>query len=109
MNKTVVTGRSDSLVGFAESSSEGYVGSDHLEYRPLLRPGEVLETVPGLLATQHSGSGKANQYFARGFNLDHGTDFATSVDGVPVNLPTHAHGMNQAQSGITVLVLMCLV
>lgn len=92
MNKTVVTGRSDSLVGFADSSSEGYVGTDHLEYRPLLRPGEVLETVPGLLATQHSGSGKANQYFSRGFNLDHGTDFATSVDGVPVNLPTHAHG-----------------
>ena len=92
MNKTVVSGRADSLVGFADSASEGFVGSDHLEFRPLLRPAEVLETVPGLLATQHSGSGKANQYYSRGFNLDHGTDFATSVDGIPVNLPTHAHG-----------------
>ncbi len=92
MSKSVVTGRSDSLVGLADAASEGYIGLDHLEFRPLLRAGEVLETVPGVIVTQHSGSGKANQYFSRGFNLDHGTDFATSVDGVPVNLPTHAHG-----------------
>ncbi len=92
MQKQVVTGRADPLLGIAAASSEGYVGRDHLDLRPLLRPGEVLETVPGLLATQHSGAGKANQYFLRGFNLDHGTDFATSLDGVPVNLPTHAHG-----------------
>ena len=58
----------------------------------MLRPGEVLETVPGLVVTQHSGDGKANQYFLRGYNLDHGTDFATSIDGVPVNMPTNAHG-----------------
>jgi outer membrane receptor protein involved in Fe transport len=57
-----------------------------------LRPGEVLEFVPGLIVTQHSGDGKANQYFLRGFNLDHGTDFATSVDGMPVNMPSHGHG-----------------
>jgi outer membrane cobalamin receptor len=56
------------------------------------RPGEVLETVPGVIITQHSGEGKANQYFLRGFNLDHGTDFATTLAGMPVNLPTHAHG-----------------
>ena len=92
MQKQVVTGRADPLLAIAAASSEGYVGRDHLDLRPLLRPGEVLETVPGLLATQHSGAGKANQYFLRGFNLDHGTDFATSLDGVPVNLPTHAHG-----------------
>jgi outer membrane receptor protein involved in Fe transport len=60
--------------------------------RPLLRTGEVLESVPGLVATQHSGSGKANQFFLRGFNLDHGTDFATSVDGMPVNMRSHGHG-----------------
>ena len=59
---------------------------------PPLRPGEVLEFVPGLIVTQHSGDGKANQYFLRGFNLDHGTDFATFVDGMPVNMPTHGHG-----------------
>ncbi len=92
MEKTTITGRADSLLNIADAASEGYVGQDHLEYRPLLRPGEVLEAIPGVIVTQHSGSGKANQYFSRGFNLDHGTDFATSVDGIPVNLPTHAHG-----------------
>ncbi len=87
-----VTGRADSLVGFADSASQGSVGRDHLDTRPLLQPGEILETVPGLVITQHSGSGKANQYYLRGFNLDHGTDFATSVDGMPVNMPSHGHG-----------------
>jgi outer membrane cobalamin receptor len=52
----------------------------------------VLETVPGVVISQHSGEGKANQYYVRGFNLDHGTDFATTVAGVPVNMPTHGHG-----------------
>jgi hypothetical protein len=75
-----------------DAASEGTVTQEQLENRPLLRPAELLETVPGLVVTQHSGDGKANQYFLRGFNLDHGTDFATSIDGVPVNMPTHAHG-----------------
>ena len=92
IEKVVVTGRADSLLTIADAASEGYVGQDHLEYRPMQRPGELLETIPGVIVTQHSGDGKANQYFSRGFNLDHGTDFATSVDGMPVNLPTHAHG-----------------
>ena len=74
------------------AASEGRVDGDELRTRPILRTGEVMETVPGLIATQHSGSGKANQYFLRGFNLDHGTDFNTSVDGMPVNMPTHGHG-----------------
>ena len=80
------------LLGAPLSASQGTVTRQQLEHRPMLRVGEMLETVPGLIVTQHSGSGKANQYFLRGFNLDHGTDFATSVDGVPVNMPTHAHG-----------------
>ena len=88
----VVSGRGDDLLGIADSATQGTVGSQELETRPLARPGEVLETVPGMIITQHSGAGKANQYYLRGFNLDHGTDFATYVDGVPVNLPTHAHG-----------------
>ena len=58
----------------------------------MMRAGEVLETVPGVVISQHSGEGKANQYYLRGFNLDHGTDFATTVAGMPVNMPTHAHG-----------------
>lgn len=70
----------------------GTVRREQLQNRPLLRPGEVLETVPGVIITQHSGDGKANQFFLRGFNLDHGTDLATSVAGMPVNMPTHGHG-----------------
>jgi hypothetical protein len=80
------------LVGIAQSASQGAVTGRQLDTRPIMRTGEVLETVPGVITSQHSGEGKANQYYLRGFNLDHGTDFATSVAGIPVNLPTHAHG-----------------
>ena len=89
---TVTARRASELQGDAVSASEGTVTAEQLEYRPTLRTAEVLESVPGLVVTQHSGDGKANQYFLRGFNLDHGTDFATSVDGMPVNMPTNAHG-----------------
>jgi hypothetical protein len=82
----------ENLVEIAQASSQGAVLAKQLEERPLMRQGEVLETVPGVIVTQHSGEGKANQYFLRGFNLDHGTDFATTVAGMPVNMPTHAHG-----------------
>lgn len=92
LQEVVVTARRDGLIGQVQSASEGLVLAEQLENRPILRPGEVLEIVPGMIVTQHSGDGKANQYFLRGFNLDHGTDFATRVDGVPVNMPTHAHG-----------------
>jgi len=92
LKPVLVEGRAEDLVGVARSGSEGVVGAGQLETRPVLRNAEVLEVIPGLLATQHSGSGKANQYFLRGFNLDHGSDFSVRVDGVPVNLPTHAHG-----------------
>ena len=87
-----VTGRASDMLGVADSATEGVTGRQDLEKRPVLRPGEVLETVPGVIITQHSGSGKANQYFLRGFNLDHGTDFRVTLDGVPVNMPTHGHG-----------------
>jgi hypothetical protein len=80
----------------AVSASEGTIRGDDVQDIPLLRRGELLELVPGMVVTQHAGDGKANQYFLRGFNLDHGTDFAFSVDGVPVNLPTHAHGQGYA-------------
>src|SRR5215831_2230589 len=82
----------ENLVGVAQASSQGAIVARQLEQRPLMRDGEVLETVPGVIVTQHSGEGKANQYFLRGFNLDHGTDFATTVGGIPVHMPTHAHG-----------------
>jgi hypothetical protein len=82
----------ENLVGIAQAASQGAITAAQLDDRPMSRPGEVLETVPGVIITQHSGEGKANQYFLRGFNLDHGTDFATTVAGMPVNLPSHAHG-----------------
>ena len=87
-----VTGYYDNGVGTSDTASQGYVTPREIEARPLLRPGEVLEYIPGVIVTQHSGDGKANQFFLRGFNLDHGTDFYTTVAGMPVNLPTHAHG-----------------
>lgn len=80
------------LLGVADTASQGTVTQAQLRNRPILRPAEILETVPGLIVTQHSGDGKANQYFLRGFNLDHGTDLASFVDGAPVNMPSHAHG-----------------
>ena len=88
----VVESRNDSLVGTVDSASTGLVTAEELRRRPLLRPAEVLEAVPGVVVTQHSGSGKSNQLFARGFNLDHGTDLATSLFGVPMNMPSHGHG-----------------
>lgn len=75
-----------------QAASAGDVTAQQIASQPLLRPAAVLENVPGLIVTQHSGEGKANQYFLRGFNLDHGTDLATEVDDMPVNMPTHAHG-----------------
>jgi outer membrane receptor protein involved in Fe transport len=92
LDEVIVTGQIDRLSGAPISANVGVVASEQLALRPVLRTGELLEVVPGLIVTQHSGDGKANQYFLRGFNLDHGTDLATSVDGVPVNMPTHAHG-----------------
>ncbi len=80
------------LIGVADSASEGLITGQQIDARPIMRAGEILETVPGLIVSQHSGEGKANQYYLRGFNLDHGTDFTTTVAGVPVNMPTHAHG-----------------
>jgi outer membrane receptor protein involved in Fe transport len=87
-----VTGHYENGVGTSDAASAGYITPQLIDDRALLRPGEVLEYVPGMIVTQHSGAGKANQYFLRGFNLDHGTDFATYVAGMPVNMRTHAHG-----------------
>ncbi|MBV8496234.1 MAG: TonB-dependent receptor, partial [Gammaproteobacteria bacterium] len=88
---TVTAQRLD-LLGTAATASEGVVDDEELQLIPQYRPGQLLETVPGLIATLHSGEGKANQFLMRGYNLDHGTDLETYVDGMPVNQPTHAHG-----------------
>ena len=78
VEELVVFGRAERQIGQAASASEGLVGYDDIRLPPLLRVGELVESIPGMVATQHSGTGKANQYFVRGFNLDHGTDFAVA-------------------------------
>lgn len=87
-----VYGRGEKRIGQTIAASEGGVAGADLAVRPLLRPGEILEATPGLIATQHSGGGKANQFFLRGFNLDHGTDYALYIDDMPVNFRSHGHG-----------------
>src|SRR5256885_16048185 len=97
-----IIGHYENAVGTSDAASQGYITPQLIEARPMQRPGEVLEYVPGVVITQHSGDGKANQYFLRGFNLDHGTDFLTTIDHMPVNMPTHAHG--QGYSDINFLI-----
>ena len=92
LQKVVVTGTSASLVGEADSANVGTVTQKQLEARTAYRPGELLEATPGLVVSQHSGEGKANQFYLRGFNLDHGTDLRTTVDGMLVNQRSHGHG-----------------
>jgi len=92
IEKIEIQGKAVSLIGEAISASEGVIGQQEILNRPMLRIGEILELVPGMVVTQHSGTGKANQYFLRGFNLDHGTDFATFIDYMPINMRTHGHG-----------------
>jgi hypothetical protein len=92
LQEITVTAQRLGLLGSASTASEGMVDDQELQLTPQYRPGQLLETVPGLIVTLHSGEGKANQYLLRGYNLDHGTDLETYVDGMPINQPTHAHG-----------------
>ena len=82
----------NSVLGEAGTANEGVVTQQQLEARTVYRPGELLEAVPGLIVSQHSGEGKANQFYLRGFNLDHGTDLRTTIDGMLVNQRSHSHG-----------------
>jgi hypothetical protein len=92
LQEVTVTAQRLELLGTASTASEGVVDDQEIQLTPQYRPGQILETVPGLIVTLHSGEGKANQYLMRGYNLDHGTDLETYVDGMPINQPTHAHG-----------------
>jgi outer membrane receptor protein involved in Fe transport len=100
--QVVVTASRFQLLGTAETSSQGVVTQQEIQLLPAYRPAQVLETVPGLEVTSHSGEGKANQYLLRGFNLDHGTDLATFIDGMPVNEVTHAHGQGYTDLNFTI-------
>lgn len=92
IEEVVIFGRNSNLLGIANAASQGSVSGADLLMRPMLKPAELLESMPGMVAVQHSGSGKANQYFLRGFNLDHGTDYSVHIDGMPLNLRSHGHG-----------------
>jgi outer membrane receptor protein involved in Fe transport len=87
----IVWGRGTEMLGTADSGSQGIVGNADFSTRPMMRVGELVEVVPGMIATQHSGPGKANQYFLRGMNLDHGSDFTGIFEGMPINFRSHAH------------------
>lgn len=89
LEPVTVQGNYNNAVGTSDAASQGTVTSKLIDSRPTLRPAEVLEFVPGVIVTQHSGDGKANQYFLRGFNLDHGHRLRDFIDGMPVNMPTH--------------------
>jgi hypothetical protein len=101
-NLAEVDNPAENLVGVASAGSEGAITAAQLAVRPVNRATEVLETVPGMIISQHSGEGKANQYYLRGFNLDHGFDFAQTVAGIPVNMPTHAHAQGYADSNFLI-------
>jgi hypothetical protein len=92
IQRVLVEGARASQLGIADSASAGSIGAKELGQQIAYRPGDLLEATPGLVVSQHSGEGKANQFYLRGFNLDHGTDLATWVDGMPVNQRSHAHG-----------------
>lgn len=97
-----VVGRAASLIGVADSASTGIVGARDLALRPLARTGDLLEAVPGVAMTQHSSGGHAPIVLLRGYNLDHGTDFATSFEGVPLNLPSHAHAQGYTDTSFLI-------
>jgi outer membrane cobalamin receptor len=92
----LVQGSRSSRLESAETANTGVVTRKQLEARTVYRPGEVLEATPGLVVSQHSGEGKANQFYLRGFNLDHGTDLRTTIDGMVINQRSHAHGQGCA-------------
>ena len=101
-NLADLDGPVNDLIGIAGTATEGVVSAREIERRPFQRAGEILETVPGVIVSQHSGEGKANQYYLRGFNLDHGTDIAITVAGAPVNMPTHGHGQGYADANFLI-------
>lgn len=102
LKEMTVRANSRELIGSADSANEGTVLKQQLDLRTVYRPGELLEAVPGLIVTQHSGEGKANQYFLRGFNLDHGTDLRITVDGMLVNQRSHGHGQGWSDTNFII-------
>ncbi len=91
------------------AASEKFFTGKEINALPALRPAEALEIVPGLVVSQHSGDGKANQYFLRGFNLDHGSDLALYLDGMPLNMRTNGHAQGYADANFMIPELLSYV
>ncbi|WMW81407.1 TonB-dependent receptor [Undibacterium cyanobacteriorum] len=92
IHRVSIDGSRSSLLGLLDAANAGSIGQKKLEAMVTYRPGELLEAIPGVIVSQHSGEGKANQFYLRGFNLDHGTDLRTTLDDMPVNQRSHSHG-----------------
>jgi outer membrane receptor protein involved in Fe transport len=92
VGQVVVTASHVDMLGTAVTASQGAITEEEIRLRPIYRVGQLLESVPGLVVSIHSGEGKAPQYLLRGFNIDHGTDLADFIDDMPINRPTNAHG-----------------
>lgn len=92
LHSILIEGARGSLIGITDAASSGIIDQKKIQAMTTYRPGEILEAIPGVIVSQHSGEGKANQFYLRGFNLDHGTDLRTSLDDMPVNQRSHAHG-----------------
>jgi TonB family protein len=84
------------------AASSSAVQDREFQLRPIGSVQDILRVTPGLVMVQHSGGGKANQYFLRGFDADHGTDVALSIDGVPINMVSHAHGQGFADTNFII-------
>ena len=102
VSEVVVTASRANLLGVASTASQGSISRKEVELRPIFRIGQLYETIPGLVVTVHSGEGKANQYLLRGFNLDHGTDFASFIDDMSVNRPTNTHGQGYSDQNFLI-------
>lgn len=92
LQRVAIDGSRTSQLGLLDAANAGSIGQKKIESMGVARPGEMLEAIPGVIVSQHSGEGKANQFFLRGFNLDHGTDLRTTLDDMPLNQRSHAHG-----------------
>lgn len=92
VHRVSIDGSRSSQLGLLDAANAGMIGQKKLENMTTYRPGELLEAIPGIIVSQHSGEGKANQFYLRGFNLDHGTDLRTTLDDMPVNQRSHSHG-----------------
>ena len=96
LGKGVITLKDVTIVNNETLKTYSPLSNLDLNMQPAKSAQDLLRLVPGLFIAQHQGGGKAEQIFLRGFDADHGTDVNLSVDGIPVNMVSHAHGQGYA-------------